>query len=201
MTKPELLYFDAPGRAEPIRMLLFFAGIDFEDTRFPGREWPAIKATTPLGFVPVMKIDGKQYCQSQSLVRYAAKLADWYPVSEFQALKCDMVAETINEIPGLAPKSKDPDELKKLRQEFQKGTFTKYWKFIEGIIQENGGSLVSGSTPTFADLLVDQNVAMIKSGFYDHIDTNFFDNYPGVLATCKVIQENEKVKAYMASKK
>merc|ERR1711935_664389 len=99
-------------------------------------------------------------------------------VSEFQALKCDMVAETINEIPGLAPKSKDPDELKKLRQEFQKGTFTKYWKFIEGIIQENGGSLVSGSTPTFADLLVDQSVAMIKSGFYDHIDTNFFDNYP-----------------------
>jgi len=103
MTKPELIYFDATGRAEPIRMLLFFADIDYEDTRFPGSEWPAIKATTPLGVVPVMKIDGKQYCQSQSLIRYAAKLADWYPASEFQALTCDMVGETINEIIGLAP--------------------------------------------------------------------------------------------------
>lgn len=104
MTKPELIYFDAPGRAEPIRMLLHFAGIDYEDTRFPGSEWPAVKETTPLGFVPVMKIDGKQYCQSQSLIRYAAKLANWYPASEFQALKCDMVGETINELVGMAPK-------------------------------------------------------------------------------------------------
>ena len=108
MTKPELIYFDAPGRAEPIRMLLHFAGIEYDDTRFPGSEWPAIKATTPLGFVPVIKIDSKQYCQSQSLIRYAAKLADWYPASELQALKCDMVAETINELVGLAPKVSVP---------------------------------------------------------------------------------------------
>ncbi|CAJ1952881.1 unnamed protein product [Cylindrotheca closterium] len=201
MTKPELIYFDAPGRAEPIRMLLHFAGIEYEDTRFPGSEWPAIKPTTPLGFVPVMKIDGKQYCQSLSLTRYAAKLADWYPASEFQALKCDMVAETINELAALAPKSKDQDELKKLRQEFQKDTLTKYWKFVEGIIQENGGILVSGSTPTFADLLIQQSVLMIKLGFWDHIDTNFFDDYPGLNATCKAVEENEKVKAYMAAKK
>lgn len=101
----------------------------------------------------------------------------------------------------LAIQSKDADELKKLRQEFQKGTFTKYWKFIEGIIQENGGIYVSGSSPTFADLLVFGSVAQIKTGFWDHIDTNFFDDYPGIIATCKKIDENEKVKAYMEAKK
>ena len=88
-----------------------------------------------------------------------------------------------------------------MRQEFQKGTFTKYWKFIEGIIQENGGVFVSGSTPTFADLLIQQTVAMLKAGFWDHIDTNFFDDYPAINATCTKIEENEKVKAYMESKK
>ena len=42
---------------------------------------------------------------------------------------------------------------------------------------------------------------MVKAGFWDHIDTNVFDDYPGLNATCKAIEENEKVKAYMAAKK
>ena len=69
------------------------------------------------------------------------------------------------------------------------------------IIQENGGIFVSGSEPTFADLLIQQSVTMIKAGFWDHIDTNFFDDYAGINATCKKIEENEKVKAYIEAKK
>ena len=88
-----------------------------------------------------------------------------------------------------------------MRQEFQKGTFAKYWAFIEGIIQENGGIYVSGSTPTFADLLIQQSVSMIKVGFWDHIDSNVFDEYPGILATCEKIEENEQVKAYKEATK
>jgi len=52
------------GRAETIRILLHAAGVDFEDTRFSGPEWPEIKPTTPLGFVPVLKVDDVPYCQS-----------------------------------------------------------------------------------------------------------------------------------------
>jgi hypothetical protein len=97
--------------------------------------------------------------------------------------------------------SADPEEFKKLRQEFQKGAMTKYWKWIEGIIQDNGGSLISGNSLTYADLIIAQSVPTIQSGSWTHVDTNFFDDYPGVLATMKAVMDNEKVKAYMDSKK
>lgn len=97
--------------------------------------------------------------------------------------------------------SKDPEEFKKLRQGYQMGSMTKYWKWIEGIIQDNGGTLVAGTAPSFADLFISEFVPTIQAGFWDHVDTTFFDEYPGVLATVKATQANEKIKAYKDSKK
>lgn len=99
-----LKYFDIAGRAEPIRILFHIAGVQYDDVRIPFKEWPDVKETTPLGFVPVLTIDGQDFCQSISLTRYAAKLAGWYPESEVDALKADMIAETVNELSGQAPR-------------------------------------------------------------------------------------------------
>lgn len=198
-----LKYFDIAGRAEPIRILFHIAGVQYDDVRIPFKDWPEVKKTTPLGFVPVLTIDGQDFCQSISLTRYAAKLAGggWYPESEVEALKCDMVVETINELAGQAPRSKDEEEYKKLRKEFQEGAMKKYWDYIEGIIQQNGGCFISGDKPNYADLLIAQFVPAIRSGMWDHIDKDFMENYPGVIATMKAIEDNEQVKSYYDSKK
>ena len=152
------------GRAEAIRILFHIAGVEIENTLFGPDDWPAIKPTTPLGVVPVMKFEGKTYNQSVSLTRYAAKLAgsSWYPASDLQALTCDMVADSINELTAAAGNLMDwpsrfqnPEEFKKLRQEFQNTTMKQMWEWVEGIIQENGGVYISGgNTPTYADLMI-----------------------------------------------
>lgn len=64
MVKYELIYFDGAGRAETARLMLHLAGVEFEDKRFGFAEWPNIKASTPLGAVPVLKVDEVEYCQS-----------------------------------------------------------------------------------------------------------------------------------------
>ena len=64
MPSYEITYFDAAGRAEPIRVMLHAAGVEFTDIRFKGPEWPVIKPTTPLGAVPTLKIDDVTFCQS-----------------------------------------------------------------------------------------------------------------------------------------
>jgi hypothetical protein len=64
MVSYEVIHFNSPGRAEVIRIKLRNGGIDFKDTRISEPEWPTIKSTTPLGFVPVPKIEDQSYCQS-----------------------------------------------------------------------------------------------------------------------------------------
>jgi len=56
MTKPKLIYFDAPvSRGEECRLALHLAGIDFEDVRINSAAWPALKDQTPYGGLPVLE--------------------------------------------------------------------------------------------------------------------------------------------------
>ena len=61
MNKPRLICFDFAGsRGEECCIALHLAGIDFEDVRVQGSDWPAMKASTPFGAMPVLtEIPGK----------------------------------------------------------------------------------------------------------------------------------------------
>jgi glutathione S-transferase len=199
MPSHELLYFDGAGRAEIIRICLTIAKADWKDTRFPGKDWPVLKPTTPLGSVPVLKIDGVDHAQSVALARYAGRLAGWYPEDPLEALVVDEMMESFNEVMSKAPKSSDPEEFKKLREEFQAGTLTLFAAFFEGGIQRNGGIGFSKS-PSIADIGMKSVVTAISSGDWTHVDPKFFESYPGIMATAKMVDENESIKAYYASK-
>jgi len=102
--KFELIYFDGAGRAEAIRIMFHAAGVDFTDTRFSFKDWPEVKPTTPLGFVPVLKIDDQPHCQTLALMRYAAKKAGFYPADALEALVVDEVADTLNDLMSATPR-------------------------------------------------------------------------------------------------
>ena len=57
MSKPRLIYFDAPvSRGEECRLALHLAGIDFEDVRIKFADWPALKERMPYGSLPVLEL-------------------------------------------------------------------------------------------------------------------------------------------------
>lgn len=43
MPKYRLTYFNGRGRAEVTRLMFALAGVEFEDKRIQGEEWPALK--------------------------------------------------------------------------------------------------------------------------------------------------------------
>jgi prostaglandin-H2 D-isomerase / glutathione transferase len=199
MTSCELIYFDGAGRAEAIRILLHIAKVEWEDTRFPGSDWPTIKPTTPLGSVPILKIDGVDHVQSTALMRYAATLAGWYPQDPLERLVVDEVMESLNEMMAKAPKSADQEELLKLRGDYQATTMTTYANFFESHIQRNGGVGLAKSI-NVGDLALMSIVDGISSGDWTGIDPKFFDQFPGISATVAAVKDNEGYKSYYENK-
>lgn len=45
MTKFTVYYFNIKGRGEIVRLMLTAAGVDFEDHRVQGEEWPKLKSS------------------------------------------------------------------------------------------------------------------------------------------------------------
>ena len=57
-------YFEAHGRAEPIRMMLFISGVEYTNKYVSQQEWGTLKQDTenyPTGSLPIVKINDKRY--------------------------------------------------------------------------------------------------------------------------------------------
>ena len=100
MPKLKLTYFDFHGgRGEPARLALSIGGIPFEDDRVAPSDWPARKADTPFGALPVLEVDGQALAQSNAINRYVGTLTDFYPSDAWQAAAlCDEVMEAVEDI-------------------------------------------------------------------------------------------------------
>jgi len=94
----KLTYFNITGRAEPIRFLLAYLNVDYEDNRFEREQWPSIKPTMPFGQVPVLEIDGKVVNQSVAISRYLAKKAGLTGNNEWETLLIDVAIDNIYEM-------------------------------------------------------------------------------------------------------
>ena len=118
MDKPELIYFDLQGRATLTRIMLRMSGCEWKDTRIPANKtaWAEQKPkfeNDALGSVPVLKINGQFFCQSEAIADWAADKAGLRsedPVRRMQVhftincfkltllLQEKMIAETFKEV-------------------------------------------------------------------------------------------------------
>lgn len=75
MVHYKLIYFNARGRGERIRLLFALAGVEYEDVRieWESPEWKKLKSTIPFGQLPILEEDGKILTQSKTIARYLSK--------------------------------------------------------------------------------------------------------------------------------
>ena len=199
----KLYYFDFAGRAEPCRIALHHAGVEFEDIRVPFAEWKDRKASMLGGAMPVLEIDGVQINQSLAISRWAAKQSSLYPDDPVVALTVDSIADTVDEALRNCPQGDDPEKKKKAREEYAAGKLKTYCDVLNTIAERSGGDKYIAGTdePTMADLQIFYGLLdMIRAGQFDYVDAAYCDQWPTLKALEDKIRASPLLTAYNASR-
>ncbi|KAH1010246.1 hypothetical protein HUJ05_004565 [Dendroctonus ponderosae] len=152
----KLTYFDIMGLAEPIRLLLSYGNLDFEDCRVPKESWPNIKPNMPFGQIPVLEFNGKVYHQSIAISRYLAKQVKLVGKDDIEDMEIDAIVDVLMDFRSKVAKYHyDGDEAAK--EAYAKTLFGEivpyYLEKLDKQAKENGGYLVGGKL-TWADLIL-----------------------------------------------
>ncbi|PSC70408.1 flagellar associated [Micractinium conductrix] len=97
-TKPKIIYFPIQGRAEPIRMALAAAGVDFD---FEPVDREAMKADSehyPFHQVPRFIDDEVDMVQSMGIVRHLARKHGLYGKTAAESARVEEVIEGVNDL-------------------------------------------------------------------------------------------------------
>ncbi|KAF5279386.1 hypothetical protein FQA39_LY05496 [Lamprigera yunnana] len=142
--KCKLTYFALKAIGEPIRLLLHYGGIAFEDCRIKRENWIRHKSDMPFGQVPVLEVNGKRAHQSVSICRYLGRLCKLNGVNEWEDLEIDSTADTINDLRHkitLYHYEADEEAKKSRRKPLYSETLPFYLERLEAIAKSNHGHL------------------------------------------------------------
>nr|AFJ75815.1 glutathione s-transferase S1 [Sogatella furcifera] len=196
MSTYKLTYFPVTALGEPIRWLMSYLDIKFEDYRFEREQWPSIKPTTPFGQVPVLEIDGKAVWQSVAISRYFGKKADLAGKDEWESLMIDVIVDTFSDFRLAVGKwfyESDEATKKNLEKPLFETTIPFYLEKFDSKIKENGGFLANGKL-SWGDIYF-----VAVSGYVNHmLGFNMSEKYDNIKALCEKVSAIPKIKEWIA---
>ncbi|XP_011866585.1 PREDICTED: glutathione S-transferase-like [Vollenhovia emeryi] len=198
MPSYKLTYFPVTALAEPIRFLLSYADIEFEDERFDKNDWPKLKPTMPFGKVPVLAVDGKKIDQSVAICRYLAKQCSLAGKNDWESLEIDSTVDTIHDlrtnIAGFHYESNEQAKETKLKTA-KETTVPYYLERLDAQVKKNGGYFVGGAL-SWADLSF--------VGLLDYLnfmmDEDIIEKYENLKQLQKKVEEVPAIKKWIAKR-
>merc|ERR1712212_993910 len=97
-TKIKLTYFGLRGRAEPARLILAHAGVDYEDDRIKQEDWPTLKPKTTLGTLPILCYNGVEIGQSVAIWRFLANEFGLAGKTNLERARADMIVDCVSDL-------------------------------------------------------------------------------------------------------
>ncbi|XP_055705974.1 glutathione S-transferase [Phlebotomus papatasi] len=195
MPNYKVIYFNVKALAEPLRFLLAYGGIEFEDLRVSREEWPTLKSSMPMGQMPVLEVDGRRVHQSISMARYLAKQVGLVGADAWEDLQIDIVVDTINDFRlKIAVVSYEPDDDVKEKKlvTLNNEVIPFYLEKLDAIARENKGHFALGKL-TWADLYF--------AGILDYLNymtkTDLTEKYPNLKAVVDNVLGIESIKAWV----
>ncbi|XP_046969518.1 glutathione S-transferase 2-like [Vanessa cardui] len=195
MAKYEVYYFHLKALGEGIRLLLAYGGQEFEDHRVTTEEWKTLKPTMPFRQMPILKIDGKVYAQSNAIARYLGRKYGLVGKDSEEDFEIDQNADFFTDVHMQAARvyhEEDEERKAKLQEDLEKNHYPIILKKLDDIITKNNGHMALGRL-TWVDF--------VFAGLYDclkcHLAIPDLDaKYPSFKKLHDMIVSIPKVKAY-----
>jgi len=198
---PTLGYWKIRGLAQPMRMMLHYAGEDFEDVHYEQGDapeysrdaWMKVKHTLGLDFPNLpYYIDGKiKITQSNAILRYIARKHDLLGKTEEEKANVDIMLENAMDFRnGFVRMCYNPkyEELIKEYEKPGKEIIAGYEKWLSNKKWFAGDNVTVADFPMYE--LLDQHRLMIPG---------ILDAYPKICDFMTRFEALPKIKAYMAS--
>jgi glutathione S-transferase len=201
MTKPKLIYFDAPvSRGEECRLALHIAGVDFEDVRISRKDWPELKPNTPFRCVPVLEMPGRPALgQSNAILVFIGREHGVHPQDAFEAARHEAVMVHVEDLRGqVAPTIRITDEAekKKAREDLVAKYLPNWGERTEKQLGE--GPFFAGAKIHVVDLKLYMAVHWFVGGKVDYIPATIFAEFPKLTRLHDAVRDDERVKAWYA---
>ncbi len=200
MNKPKLTYFDAPvSRGEECRLALAVAGVDFEDLRIKGADWPAMKAQTPYGALPILELPGKPpLAQTNAILVLIGRRHGLHPADDFDAARHEAMMQHVEDLrANVTPTLRLGDAEKKAAREALAAGYLPAWA---GFAEKNisGTPFFGGANLNVVDLKLHMAVRWFIGGKVDHIPATIFAGYPKLIGVHDAVRDHAGVKAWYA---
>ncbi|GFO29430.1 glutathione s-transferase [Plakobranchus ocellatus] len=196
----KVIYFNLPGRAEAIRLLLTLAGKKFEDVRINLQQWQEMKPTTPCGTIPIIEIDGKRFGQSRAIASYLARELGFYGETNLDGLKIDQIAhiaeDFVLEYGNKYFFVQDPGKKAEGEKVLREQSAPKYLGFFEKFLEEEGTGFTVGSSLSLGDVVVFD----VCTGFLKPLVEESLSKFRFVDTLVTKIGNNERIQGYMSKR-
>jgi glutathione S-transferase len=200
MNKPKLIYFDAPvSRGEECRLALHLAGIDFEDVRIKGADWPAMKEQTPYGALPVLELPGRPpLAHSNAILVMIGRRHGLHPSDDFDAARHEGVLQHVEDLRGVVGPTirMNEPEKKAAREALVEGYLPAWARSAEKNIL--GEPFFGGTKVNVVDLKLHMAVRWFIGGKVDYIPATIFAAYPKLMRVHDAVRDHPGVKSWYA---
>jgi glutathione S-transferase len=201
MTKPRLIYFDAPvSRGEECRLALHRAGVEFEDVRVARPAWIALKPNTPFGGMPILELPGRPpLAQVNAILVYIGREYGLHPTDHFEAARHEALMGHVEDLrAAMGPTLSMQAAEKQHAREALAATYLPTWA-------ANAEKHIAGDGPFFAgnklhvvDLKIHMAVRWFSGGAVDHIPATIFSAYATLNRVHDAVRDDARIKAWYA---
>ncbi|XP_002733918.1 putative glutathione S-transferase 6 [Saccoglossus kowalevskii] len=207
-SKIVLHYFVVRVRAEPIRLLLHYGGIKFEDKRYTMEQWMEMtkkgEFRGPFGVLPYVEYNGEILGQSIAILRFAARSVGAFGENAVETAQADSIADTVTEL--VEPLSglllMKPDDMEEQLKTLYAATIVTSMKMLENQISTTNdgktGYLV-GKKITHADFMVFNIMETIEKT-YQKDDLDIYAEFPLLKGHRDLIKNLPQLQKYLNSR-